>query len=58
LVDKGGNISSVQALNDPGYGAKAAAENLIIKGPRWKPAVQNGQVVNASVKRTISFEVK
>ena len=58
LVDKEGNISSVQALNDPGYGAKAAAENLIIKSPRWKPAVQNGQLVNNSVKRTISFEVK
>jgi N-acetylmuramoyl-L-alanine amidase len=58
LVDKGGNISSVQALNDPGYGAKAAAENLIIKGPHWKPAVHDGQLVNTSVKRTISFEVK
>ena len=55
IVDKTGNVNSVHALNDPGYGTKEAAENLIKKGPMWRAAIQNGKTVVYKAKREISF---
>ncbi|MGI8951458.1 MAG: energy transducer TonB [Chitinophagaceae bacterium] len=57
LVDKEGNISEVQALNDPGYGIGAEAERVIKKGPKWIPAVQNGRNVIYRQKQPITFQV-
>src|SRR6478609_5793758 len=45
IVSKTGDISEVAAENDPGYGTKAEAMRVIQKGPKWKPAVQNGRQV-------------
>ncbi|MFX8523828.1 energy transducer TonB, partial [Acinetobacter baumannii] len=45
IVSKDGSISDVTAENDPGYGTKAEAIRVIAKGPKWKPAVQNGRNV-------------
>ncbi len=55
IVDKTGNVNSVHALNDPGYGTKEAAENLIKKGPMWRAAMQNGKTVVYKARREISF---
>jgi protein TonB len=57
LVDKGGNISEVQALNDPGYGTASEAVRVIKKGPAWTPAVQNGRNVIYRQKQSITFQV-
>ncbi len=57
LVDKDGNISQVQALNDPGYGCKAEAMRVIQKGPKWIAAVQNGRHVIYRQKQNITFQV-
>jgi len=57
LVDKSGNISEVQALNDPGYGTGAEAVRVIKKGPAWTPAVQNGRNVIYRQKQSITFQV-
>ncbi len=57
LVDKNGNISEVQALNDPGYGTKEEAIRVIKKGPAWTPAVQNGRNVIYRQKQSITFQV-
>lgn len=57
LVDKSGNISQVQALNDPGYGCAAEAVRVIQKGPAWTPAVQNGRNVIYRQKQNITFQV-
>ncbi|HRH48939.1 MAG TPA: energy transducer TonB [Panacibacter sp.] len=57
LVDKNGNISEVQALNDPGYGTSEEAVRVIKKGPAWKPAVQNGRNVIYRQKQSITFQV-
>jgi protein TonB len=57
LVDKSGNISEVQALNDPGYGTAAEAVRVIKKGPAWTPAVQNGRNVIYRQKQSITFQV-
>ncbi len=57
LVDSEGNVSQVNAVNNPGYGVKEEAEKLIKKGPKWKPAVQNGKIVASEVNQSITFAV-
>ena len=58
LVDKDGNISEVQALNDPGYGTAAEAVRAIQRGPKWIPAIQNGRNVIYRQKQKITFHVE
>lgn len=57
IVAKDGSISDVTAENDPGYGTKAEAVRVIQKGPKWKPAVQNGRNVIYRHKQSITFMV-
>ena len=57
IVSKTGDISDVAAENDPGYGTKAEAIRVITKGPKWKPAVQNGRNVIYRHKQSITFVV-
>jgi len=57
IVSKTGDISDVTADNDPGYGTKAEAIRVITKGPKWKPAVQNGRNVIYRHKQSITFQV-
>jgi protein TonB len=57
IVSKTGDISDVTAENDPGYGTKAEAIRVILKGPKWKPAVQNGRNVIYRHKQSITFVV-
>ncbi len=57
IVAKDGAISDVVAENDPGYGTKAEAVRVIAKGPKWKPAVQNGRNVIYRHKQSITFMV-
>jgi periplasmic protein TonB len=58
LVDKDGNISEVQALNDPGYGTAEEAVRVIKKSKQWEPAIQNGQHVIYRQKQSITFVVE
>ncbi|MEN9684857.1 MAG: hypothetical protein RLZZ28_643 [Bacteroidota bacterium] len=57
IVSKTGDISEVAAENDPGYGTKNEAIRVITKGPKWKPAVQNGRNVIYRHKQSITFVV-
>lgn len=57
LVDKNGNISEIQALNDPGYGTAQEAVRVLKKSPQWTPAVQNGRNVIYRQKQPITFVV-
>ena len=57
IVAKDGSISDVIAENDPGYGTKGEAVRVIQKGPKWKPAVQNGRNVIYRHKQSITFVV-
>lgn len=57
IVSKDGSISDVTAENDPGYGTKAEAIRVIAKGPKWKPAVQNGRNVIYRNRQSITFVV-
>jgi periplasmic protein TonB len=57
IVDKQGNISEVKSLTNHGYGMEEEAIRAIKKGPRWIPAIQNGNPVNAYRKQPITFVV-
>lgn len=67
IVDKAGVVSEVRALpcNGAGVGnclppnSKLAeiAVNAIRKGPKWKPAVQNGRNVKAYRRQPVTFQL-
>lgn len=57
LVDKEGNISEVEALNNPGYGTAEEAVRVIKKSRQWTPAIQNGKNVVHRQQQSITFEV-
>ncbi len=67
IVDKGGLVSEVRALpcSEAGVGnclppnSKLAeiAVNAIRKGPKWKPAVQNGRNVKAYRRQPVTFQL-
>lgn len=57
LVDEEGNISEVQALNNPGYGTAEEAVRVIKNGPKWIPAIQDGKNVKYRQKQNITFQV-
>lgn len=58
IVDKEGNISEVKTTNYQGTKTSAHCINLIQKGPKWKPALQNGHLVKAYKKQPITFVVQ
>lgn len=67
IVDKEGQVSEVRALpcSEAGVGnclppnSKLAeiAVNAIRKGPKWKPAVQNGRQVKAYRRQPVTFQL-
>jgi protein TonB len=57
IVDKEGNISDVKALTSHGYGMEDEAIRVIKRGPKWKPAIQNGRQVKAYRKQPVTFVV-
>lgn len=57
IIDPNGNVSAVQALNDPGYGTKEEALRVLSKSPKWQPATQNGKPVIYRHKQGITFQV-
>ncbi|MFZ9661252.1 MAG: energy transducer TonB [Chitinophagaceae bacterium] len=68
IVDKEGNVSEVRALScseagvasclGPGTKLAEVAVNAIKKGPKWKPAVQNGRQVKAYRRQPITFRLE
>ena len=57
IVSKDGSISDVQALTNFGYGLEELAVKSIKEGPKWIPALQNGQHVNAYRSQPVTFVV-
>jgi len=58
IVDREGNISEVQSLNDPGDGLAEEAVRIIKKGPKWKPAEQNGRKVIYRHIQAVTFRLE
>jgi len=57
IVSKDGSISDVHTLTTHGYGMEEEAVKIINRGPKWKPAIQNGRNVNAYRSQPITFVV-
>jgi periplasmic protein TonB len=57
IVSKDGSISDVQAETSFGYGMEKQAIDAIKKGPKWKPALQNGRNVNAYRRQPVTYVV-
>jgi protein TonB len=58
LVERDGSIADVQALNDPGYGLAKGAVDVVKKGPKWSPGVQNGKQVRSYHTQPITFMIQ
>ena len=57
IVKKDGSISNVTADNYQGTAMAKSCIDLIKKGPKWLPAMQNGHQVTAYRKQPITFVV-
>jgi protein TonB len=57
IVDKEGNVSSVEAMNMKGSVLARVATDAIKKGPKWVPAIQNGRQVRAWRRQKITFRL-
>lgn len=57
LVEKDGSITDVRALTDPGYGLGKGAEEVVKRGPKWRPGEQNGRQVRSYHTQPITFVV-
>ncbi|MEO8406562.1 MAG: energy transducer TonB, partial [Chitinophagaceae bacterium] len=57
IVSTNGSINGVRTVTNHGYGMEEEAIRIIKNGPRWQPAMQNGHIVTAYHKQTITFSV-
>jgi protein TonB len=55
LVERDGSVAEVQALSDPGYGLAKGAVDVLKKGPKWTPGIQNGRQVRSYQTQPITF---
>jgi len=58
LVERDGSIADVQSLNDPGFGLAKAAVDVVKKGPKWSPGIQNGKPVRSYHTQPITFVIQ
>jgi periplasmic protein TonB len=57
IVGKFGEISDAKALSGPEE-LRQSAVNVVMRSPRWDPAIQGGHQVKAYKKRDIVFKLK
>lgn len=58
IVDKNGNIKNVKTINYEGTKTATHCIDLIKKGPKWQPALQNGHKVTSYRRQPISFVIE
>ena len=56
VVDREGNVSSIQALSGPEE-LRAEAIRVISKSGKWTRAIKNGDVVNSYKYQQIVFQI-
>jgi hypothetical protein len=57
IIDKEGNVTEVEAENNPGYGTMEEAIRVVKNGPKWKPATQNDEKVIYRQRQKIIFSL-
>jgi len=58
IVSKDGSLSAIKALTRHGFGMEAEVIRILRKSPKWSPAQQNGNFVNAYRKQPVTFVVQ
>ncbi len=58
IVHKDGTLSDIISTNYKGSKTAQHCIDIIKKGPKWEPALQNGKPVNAYKKQPITFVVE
>ena len=58
IVYEDGSIDSLKALTNHGYGMEKEVIRILKKSPKWKPAMQDGKIVNAYRKQLVTFLVQ
>jgi TonB family protein len=58
IVTANGNIENINVLKGIGFGCDEEAIRVVSSFPKWKPAMQNGQVVNVRYNLPINFQIK
>jgi protein TonB len=58
VVEGDGTVSNAKAKNDPGYGLAEGAVKVVTTGPKWKPALKNGEIVRSYRIQPITFVAK
>lgn len=58
IVTKTGDIADVKILKGIGFGCDQEAIRVVSRMPNWKPASQNGRVVNLRYNLPIAFELE
>ncbi len=57
IVEEDGKISNIVIIDNPGYGTALEAARVIMKSPKWIPAIKDGRNVKYREVQSISFEV-
>jgi len=58
IVTTTGKIQDVKVLKGIGFGCDEEAIRVVSAFPKWKPAIQNGQVVNVKYNLPINFQIE
>lgn len=58
IVYEDGSIDSLKALTNHGYGMEKEVIRILKKSPKWKPAMQDGKIINAYRKQLVSFMIQ
>ena len=58
IVDKTGKVSEAAVLSEPGGGLGEEAVRIIMQGPNWVPATQNGKKVIYRHIQSITFALE
>ena len=57
IVNIDGSLTNIVCENNAGYGMCQEAIRVIKKSKKWKPATENGRIVNAFHRETIVFRI-
>jgi periplasmic protein TonB len=56
-VNKDGELNDIVPETNVGYGMEQEVIRILKKSPKWKPGIQNGQVVKSLKRQPVTFVV-
>jgi len=58
LVERDGSVADVSVVGaDPGYGLAKGAVEVVKRGPKWEPGIQNGRPVRSYHTQPVTFVI-